>query len=83
MSTDEISNIVALELLSPHLSLVSSSNVIIKFYYQIEKKQRVRNVRREKPAGASAMTWSSTYVSLVLLILPNNNLTCLAWMTGS
>ena len=43
MSTDEISNIVALELLSPHLSLVSSSNVIIKFYYQIiEKKQRVR-----------------------------------------
>ena len=48
MSTDEISNIVALELLSPHLSLVSSSNVIIKFYYQIEKKQRVRNVRREK-----------------------------------
>ena len=44
MSTDEISNIVALELLSPHLSLVSSSNVIIKFYYQIEKKQRVRNL---------------------------------------
>ena len=35
------------------------------------------------PAGASAMTWSSTYVLLVLLILPNNNLTCLAWMTGS
>ena len=38
---------------------------------------------RNKPAGASAMTWSSTYVLLVLLILPNNNLTCLAWMTGS
>ena len=36
-----------------------------------------------KPAGASAMTWSSTYVLLVLLILPKNNLTCLDWMTGS
>ena len=41
-------------------------------------------VQNEKqPAGASAMTWSSTYVLLVLLILPKNNLTCLDWMTGS
>ena len=38
---------------------------------------------KRKPAVASAMTWSSTYVLLVLLILPKNNLTCLDWMTGS
>ena len=36
-----------------------------------------------KPAGASAMTWSSTYVLLVLLILPKNNLTGLDRITGA
>ena len=36
-----------------------------------------------KPAVASAMTWSSTYVLLVLLIQPKNNLTGLDRITGN
>ena len=36
-----------------------------------------------KPAGASAMTWLSTYVLLVLLILPKNNSHAQIWQQGA
>ena len=37
----------------------------------------------KQPAVASAMTWSSTYVLLVLLIQPKHNLTGLDRIAGS
>ena len=57
----------------------SVSTVELGAGYQIDKLEE----NNAQPAGASAMTWSSTYVLLVLLILPKTNLTCSDLTPGS
>ena len=68
-----------------HLFEIISSRYYIFCLTEVKQVflMEILTFRMNKPAGASAMTWSSTYILLVLLILPKNNLTCIDWMTGS